>query len=271
MSTVFVIEHLLTNIIGLSRLNLYTAIISTVLCIPTAFFPRAPPTPPSAAAAAPSLGIRESLRLLPRMPAFYLQFISFSVLGAALSASTSLVNQIIHPFGFSEKDAGIAAAMTVFVGLAGAAVVSPLLDRTKKHLLVLKIIVPILAGAYLVLAFVPQSKSAAALYIIYAVLGALSFSVTPCVLEFQAAWTHPVPPEVSSVICWLGANVMTAVLIEVMDSLGRQKQLDGQPRGSIFDGLIFQAVIAWLVVPCALLTGVGIFKRSAASKVYGSI
>ena len=147
---------------------------------------------------------------------------------------------------------------------------SPILDHTKKHLLTLKIIVPVLASTFLVLAFVPQSKSLAAVYITFAALGALSFSVTPCTLEFQAAWTHPVPPEISSTICWAGANLSTAIFIQIIDAFGRQKQLDGQPHGSVFNGLIFQAVMTFLVIPCALLTGVGIFKRSPASKVYGS-
>jgi hypothetical protein len=45
---------------------------------------------------------------------------------------------------------------------------------------------------------------------------------------------------------------------------------EGQPRGSLFNGLLFIAGMAWLAAACVLFTNVWIFKRTDASKVKGN-
>lgn len=51
--------------------------------------PSKPPSPPSAVGAAPTLDIKDSLKTLPRIAAFYLQLLSFSVFAGALAATVS--------------------------------------------------------------------------------------------------------------------------------------------------------------------------------------
>ncbi|KAK5133799.1 hypothetical protein LTR08_007228 [Meristemomyces frigidus] len=252
---------------GISGLMLYTSIISSVACIPGPFIPAAPPSPPSAAAAMPQLGIIDALRRLSRNLPFYLMLISFSLFLAAFQATSTLVNQIIQPYGFSEINAAVAGSLQVLVGLVTAAAVSPILDRTNCHLLVIKIVTPIIAVSYLALAFIPQTHSVAGIYLIFSFIGAASFSLTPGALEFQAAWTHPVSPEISSTLCWGGGQLLSALFIIIMDTLAENEPSGGQPAGSLFRGLVFQAIVVWGAVPCALLTGVWIFKRPSASVV----
>ena len=119
--------------------------------------------------------------------------------------------------------------------------------------------------------FVPESGSTAALFAVFALLGASSISVEPCVLELQASWTHPVSPEFSSVICWSGAHIITGVFtIVVGNALVMKKAEEGQPAESLFNGLIFLAVAVWLCVPLVMLTGFWKFKRTAESEVDGN-
>lgn len=210
------------------------------------------------------------MKLLLRNPIFYLQFITFSVFAGAIDTVLSVTNQALTHYDFNERVAGWLIGVLVFVGIGASMVISPILDRTKTHLIALKIIVFIIAGCYTAIPFIPQTHSLAGLFIVFAVLGASSLSIEPCVLEFQAAWTHPVSPEFSSVIGWTGAKVVGAILIlAVGDWMALKKPQEGQPTGSLFNGLILIAAMCWVCVPLALITGT-VVKRPAASMVEGN-
>ena len=175
------------------------------------------------------------------------------------------------PYGYTQLEGATAIACLIFVGIAAALIVSPILDRTKWHVPAMKVFVVIVAIAYTGLPWVPDSHSTGLLYATYAVAGAFSLSLEPCVLEFQASNTHPVSPEFSSVICWCGARVMSAIFTYVAgDALLLKEPKEGQPTGSLFNGLIFIAGMAWLATICIMLTDVWIFKRPEASKVKGT-
>lgn len=222
-------------------------------------------------AAIQKLDIKGSLKSLARNPTFYLQLISFSIFAGSIDTVTAVTNQAIEPYGFPQVDAGYAVSFLLFVGIVASLVVSPILDYTKAHLIVLKVIIVCLAGSYTALIFIPQTESAAALYVVYSLIGVFSLSIEPCVLEFQAAWTHPVSPEFSSVICWSGAKLMTGIFTIIVGiELPLTKPQEGQPAGSLINGFIFIAVACWLCVPCAMLSGYWKFKRPAASEVEGN-
>lgn len=249
---------------GLSSLILYISIISSVACAPAPFLPSAPPSPPSALAASPRLNFWAALRELSHNRPFYLMFASFAVFLSAFQATGDLANEIVQPYGFNEVNAGIATALMVIAGIIAAAIASPILDRTKSHLLAVKIIVPLIALSYTVFIFIPQTKSVAALFTIFAIMGATSFAITPGTLEYQAEMGHPVSPEILRVMCWSGGQLLSAIFIMVMQSLTNAKPWAGQTPQSIFQGLVFQAVMVWAVVPLTLLTGVWIIKWPTA-------
>ena len=228
---------------------LVIAIVFTAAAIPSPFLPNQPPTPPSNVAALRTLGLGASVKSLFTNPVFYLQFIGFVVFAGAIDALTTIVNQGLEPYGFPQVDAGYAVAFLIFVGVFVALIISPILDRTKAHLITLKVLVVILASSYTVLPFIPETHSTAGLYVVFAFIGASSLSVEPCVLEFQAATTHPVSPEYSSVICWSGAKIMTALFTYVAgNALMLKRPEEGQPKGSLFNGFIFLAASLWITV-----------------------
>lgn len=51
----------------------------------------------------------------------------------------------MEPYGFSETEAGIAGGILIVVGLVASAIVSPIIDRTKKYLVTIKLMVPLIA------------------------------------------------------------------------------------------------------------------------------
>jgi FLVCR family MFS transporter 7 len=248
-----------TDAASIPSMVLYTSIISTVASLPSFFIPAAPKTPPSAMAVDEKLNLREALHKLPRNASFYLILLPFSVYVGQFNAVSSLINQIFEPYGFIEDEAGIAGALLIVVGLISSAIVSPYVDKTKRYLPVIKIIVPLIAVCYLALIWMPQTRSLPGPYVICSLLGATSFSLLPCALEYLVIITHPVSPEISSTICWSAGQLLGAVFIVVMDAL--KGGTSGEPDGSMKRALIFQAVIAWVVVPLPLALGYWRFQH----------
>jgi FLVCR family MFS transporter 7 len=93
----------------------------------------------------PKQALAPSLRFLFTSPEFYLIFIPFTIYVGLFNNISSLINQILAPYSFSETEAGIAGALLIVVGLVTAAVTSPIIDRTKIYLLAMKVQVPIVA------------------------------------------------------------------------------------------------------------------------------
>ena len=238
---------------SIPSLVLYTAILSTVATLPAPFIPRKPPTPPSAIAAAEKLDIRQALYELPRNRSFWLIFFPFAVYVGFFNAISSLLNQILSPYGFSEDDAGITGALLIVVGLVASAIVSPIVDRKKKHLHVIKVAVPIISLSYLVFIFMPGSRSIAGPYVVAAILGASSFSLLPATLEYLVLVTHPVSPEITSTICWASGQLLGAIFVIIMNEL--KGGWEGEPLATMKSGLIFQAVVALIIVPLPMFLG----------------
>ncbi|EME45672.1 hypothetical protein DOTSEDRAFT_71389 [Dothistroma septosporum NZE10] len=245
------------------QMVLYTAIISSVAALPAPLISSKPPTPPSATAALEKLDLGQALRQLPRNGSFSLLMMPFAVYVGFFNATSSLINQIFEPYDFSETEAGIAGGILIIVGLVASAIVSPIIDRTKKYLATVKTLVPGIAACYILLIFMPGTRSLPGPYVVCALLGATSFSLLPVALELLSVVTLPVSPEVSSVIAWTGGQILGAIFIIIMDALEAYDGWHGEPRGTMIRGLIFEAVIACIAVPFVLFLGTGRFRRIA--------
>jgi len=241
---------------------LYISIISSLATIPSFFIPSAPPTPPCASAAQRKIPLRATTRLILPSLSFWLLFLPFSVYVGLFNALSSLLNQILAPYAFSETAAGIAGALLILVGLLTSAIVSPLIDRTKSFLLAIKLFVPLIAVSYLAFLFAPPTRTVVAPYVIASLLGASSFPLVPIALEYLVEVTHPVSPEISSTVCWSGAQLLGAVFILVSDALREGESAD--PPGNMQRTLVFMAVVACVVVPLPLC--LGLFGKGVRSR-----
>lgn len=206
-----------------------------------------------------------------RSPPFYVVVLTFSTYVGLFNAFTSLLNQILYPYGYTEDEAGICGAVLIVVGLVTAGILSPILDRTHAYLLGVKTLCPLVAVCYLIMIWAPQTRTLAMPYTLGAVLGAASFSLLPIALEYLVEITFPASPEVSSTICWAGGQLMGAVFIVVMDALKDSRPVDldkvrsegrgaaggeDMPRGNMYYSLVFQAVVAMVVLPLPMALGV---------------
>ncbi|KAK6505286.1 hypothetical protein TWF481_007194 [Arthrobotrys musiformis] len=230
---------------------LYIAIITTAVTIPVFFVQGRPPTPPCPSSAQEKLPFKSAFPRILRSVEFWLIFVMFSILVGFFNASSSLLNQILEPYGYSENEAGIGGAVLIVVGLLASAVVSPIIDRTHTFLLAIRILVPVISICYIGLIFAPTSRSLAPPYIVLAFLGAASFSLLPLSLEFVVEITHPVSPEITSTILWSGGQLLGAVFILSMTAL------TDSGTGNMRRALIFQAIISCAASIAALGIGWG--------------
>ena len=119
---------------------------------------------------------------------------------------------------------------------------------------------PLISLGYIALIFAPQSGNLAPPYVVLAIIGASSFSLLPLALEFSVEVLHPVSPELTSTILWVGGQIFGAIFLIVMDALRDEKT------GSMKSALIFQGVGAALMTPCAFLLGMGSRKNKVQSR-----
>ena len=189
--------------------------------------------------------------------------IPFVIYVGLFNSISSVINQILFPYGFSETEAGIAGAILIVVGLIAAAITSPIIDRSKKYLLAVKVLVPVTAICYLAFIWAPPTRTDAAVYIILGILGAASFSLVPVVLEYLCEITHPVSPEVTSTICWSGGQLFGGIFIQIANALtdGPNGGGGGDVPYNMQRNLWFQAAFAIVVVPLPL--ALGLFGRGS--------
>jgi MFS family permease len=234
-------------------LHAYLTLQATVCAIPSFFIPAKPPTPPGPSGETKKLPILESLRILSRSPEFWMIFGSYAVYVGFFNSISSLLNQMMEPYGFDDTESGIAGAILIVVGLVAAAITSPILDRTKAFILAIKIAIPITAICYLIFIWMPATRDIAGPYVVLAVLGASSFSLLPVSSELLVEVTHPVSPEVTSTLAWSGGQLLGAIFIIISDAL--KDGPGANPPNNMNRALIFQAVVALATTPLSLCLG----------------
>lgn len=148
--------------------TLYVSIIATIGCVPALFIPAAPPTPAAPSSEERKLSLAVSVRVLARSPEFWMLFVPYAVYVGFFNSISSLLNQVMQPYGFDDTESGLAGAVLIVVGLASSAVTSPILDRTKAFLRAIKLAVPAIGLCYLALVWMPATRALAGPYAVLA-------------------------------------------------------------------------------------------------------
>ncbi|ETS74308.1 hypothetical protein PFICI_14174 [Pestalotiopsis fici W106-1] len=248
-----IVPFMVTKASDTSSMVLYVSIIATVICIPSFFVPAKPPTPPAHSGETVKESLLTSARKLSKSVEFWLLYIPFSIFVGFFNSISSLLNQMMQPYGFTSDEAGIAGAVLIVVGLVASAITSPILDRTKKFLLAVKIAVPIIAICYLIFIWMPATRDLAGPYVVLAILGAASFSLVPVALEFLIELSHPCSPEVTSTLGWATGQLFGAIFILISNAL--KAGPDANPPYNMDRALIFQGVVALAVTPLPMCLG----------------
>ncbi|KAM6534363.1 hypothetical protein FALCPG4_004004 [Fusarium falciforme] len=236
---------------------LYVSIISSVVALPGFFIPGAPPTPPGQSSTTTRPSIRQSLRALTTSLECFLIIIPFWVFTGLFVATTTLINQIVKPYDFSDSEAGIGGGLLIVLGLVASGIAAPVVDRTKKFLLVIKCGVVLGALCYLALIWVPRARDVGGLYALLGVLGIASLAIVPVVLELLTEFSYPAGPEITSTIAWAGGQLLGGCLILLGDAM--KAGPDAHIPRNMTKYVIFQAVLASVLIPLPL--SLGMFGR----------
>jgi hypothetical protein len=134
--------------------------------------------------------------------------IPFWVYTGLFVATTSLIYQIVTPCGFSDTEAGPGGGLLIILGFVFSAITAPIIDRTKKFILVIKCGVVVGGLCYLVLVWVPNSKEIGALYAVLCCIGISLLSIVPVVLKVLTEFSYPAGAEITSLLPGLAASYL---------------------------------------------------------------
>lgn len=180
----------------------------------------------------------------------------FAVYLGFFNAYSSLINQVYEPYKYSTDQTGYIGAVLIVAGLVASAILSPILDRSHAFLIAIRVQVPLIGLAFIAMIFTPTNPpNLVGPMVVCAILGAASFSLLPISLEYCIEQTHPVSPEVTSTILWMGGQFLGGIFLIIMDAI-RDKEPGGsagRPEGNMWAALVFEGVVAALVIPAAFL------------------
>jgi len=220
-------------------------VVAIFAFLPTLVTPNEPPSPPSASAKEALAEAADepfwiSIRKTSSNRQFWILFVAFSVYVAFFNAFSSLINQIVTPYGYTNDDGGIFAACLILAGIPGAAVAGAYVDKTKNYKAVLKICAPFLALSYIAFVFVIRENFFIGICIVSVILGVSSFSLLPVSLELGIECTYPIPPSSSTSTLWMGGQLFGVIFLVVGDSL---RDDNGDPPRNMRTALIASAVV----------------------------
>ncbi|KAG2221677.1 hypothetical protein INT45_002715 [Circinella minor] len=223
---------------------LFIACFTTAFAIPAIFIPSKPKTPPSYSASNSKerrMPFRESIRLLFTNFDFIIIWFTFGVMCGLFSTVTSLLAQILLPYGISEDDAGLAAVALIVAGIVGAVSSGIFIDKTGKHVWILRAFVPVAGFMYLALLFVVKPDNYGAIVGICAIMGFCTFSLLPVALELSVECSYPVSESISSPSLWLCSQILAFVFTVSMDAL---RDPNGDPPENMRRALIMATGIS---------------------------
>ncbi|KAF9167845.1 hypothetical protein DFQ26_002826 [Actinomortierella ambigua] len=227
---------------------LVALIVAVVAAIPVFFMHERPPTPPSPSAAeALQQTVEEpftkSLKRVYTNKQFLLLLALFGTFVGFFNAFSSLIAQFSEPFGYSNDEAGYFGAAMVVAGLIGAGIAGPIVDKYKNYKTLLKAGVPVVAALYVVFYFVMRKDFFIPIIIVSALLGMVSFSLLPTILELGVECTYPVTPSSSTSLLWCSGQLFAVVFLLALDAL---RDNERAANGGVNPPLVFIAV--WSVV-----------------------
>jgi FLVCR family MFS transporter 7 len=127
------------------------------------FIPPAPPTPPSPSAAANSRNEKRpylaDLKLLVTNKYYLMLLFCFAIFVGIFNAMSTLLNQIVTPYGYSDDQAGYMGVAMILGGLIGAIAMAIFVDKTKLHKAAIKTTLFLSGIMYLVLFFVGKTRN----------------------------------------------------------------------------------------------------------------
>ncbi|EJD00097.1 MFS general substrate transporter [Fomitiporia mediterranea MF3/22] len=179
---------------------------------------------------------------------FIMLTLAFTGLVSGVNTFSLLSNEILEPYGYSERIAGLMGSSLLLSGLVVSFTTSMLFDRVLTHHLGLaaRTFVPIVAAAWLGLIWAARPHNTGALFAIFVIIGVCSISMLPIALELGCELTRN--SGASSAILWFSANLGGIIFVLVMSAL--RASSSATPPRNMHRALIFNGAT---IFSCTIL------------------
>eukprot|EP00762_Andalucia_godoyi_P006183 ANDGO_01614.mRNA.1 Uncharacterized protein B0416.5 len=200
---------------------------------------------------------------------FLILLCSFGTALGVFNAVTSLLDQWVSPYGFSEDQTGILGASLIVSGIACAGAVGPLVDKYRCYATIIKTgFLTVLIAFAAFSAFLPNlgkmfthaTDGFPLLIALMVIIGAAGMCLLPVTMEASVEVVYPVGEGIPCGLLSIAGQIVGAVLLAIASVM--QDQEDGSPVGSLW------LMVALLVVASVLVMFFkGSYKRLAAEKL----
>ncbi|KAH7921403.1 MFS general substrate transporter [Leucogyrophana mollusca] len=219
--------QLLSPLVGTSRQSVMILAIISTAATPAIFLISAkPPSPPTYAGSKKAQSLLSLIRAMLGMQCpedaymskrerldFTIVIMIFGVLVGAANAMSILSAQYLEPAGYSDDISGLMGATLLLSGIVASIITAPLFDRILTHHLgiTLKLLVPIVAGAWLSLIWAVKPGNTGGLFAIMAIIGTGSVTMLPVGLELGCELTRNA--DGSAAVLWCSGNLYGIIFI----------------------------------------------------------
>jgi FLVCR family feline leukemia virus subgroup C receptor-related protein len=179
---------------------------------------------------------------------FVFLMISFALGYAVVQSFSVMLDQIIVPMGYTEKDGSIFGITVIFCGMGGAAIMGIIADYTKRYKLLLCISGLGGLGAFtwfsvnMLYQKTPTRMILSCISI--ALLGIFACPSVPLTLELSVETTFPIPESISASILNALSTLVSAACILILDVIEKEETGSMQNTLWVCLGLLASALIA---------------------------
>lgn len=237
LPAVFVSESSNGQVNGMSTLLLVEGILTTIGAIVAAIFVKSrPDVPPSAAAEKEATTannehdepvfqvLSENFIICMRNRNFMVLFVAFGIGLGMFNAITTLTEQLIAPFCYTDDDASLFSALPLLCGIISSGVVGVYLDKSHRYHFMLKLLFTLATATLVLYSITLRPNARPQLAIVFAILGTTMLPILPTTLEAAVECTYPVPEEYST-----GLIMSMGMITGICFIFGLQRLVDLQP------------------------------------------
>lgn len=150
---------------------------------------------------------------------FVLLFWNFSIGYGFFCAILTLVNQIISPYGYDNKDSSLFGLVFSITGVLGSVIIGSIMSKYRKYNTILKLTNFMILLASIFFLLMLYHNNTVWLGVSYSLLGWFTTAVVPVSMNCCAEISYPISDELSVGLLLIGANILGFALIFLLQYL----------------------------------------------------